>query len=133
MSTRETPRVVINRARRVETPAGPREFTFTLDQVRLSGASEAVRTYRQKAWETFQATPIPDIKQEAWRRTDLKGLHADVFRLPAPDAYLDLPEAPPYLLQPLVGDEHGGQVVLMAGGAKAFLAPDLVARGVVFS
>ncbi len=133
MSMRETPRVVINRARRVETPAGPRDFTFTQDQVRLSGASDTVRAYRQKAWESFQATPIPDIKQEAWRRTDLKGLHADAFRLPAPDAYLDLPEAPAYLLQPLVGDEHGGQVLLMAGGAKAFLAPELAARGVIFT
>ncbi|RPJ44699.1 MAG: hypothetical protein EHM21_10000, partial [Chloroflexi bacterium] len=74
---RETPRVVINRARRVETPAGPREFAFTQDQVRLSGASELVRSYRQKAWEIFQSTPIPDIKEEAWRRTDLKSLQAD--------------------------------------------------------
>ncbi len=133
MSMKETPRVVINRARRVETPAGPREFAFTQDQVRLDGASEAVRAYRQRAWEIFQSTPIPDVKQEAWRRTDLKGLHSDAFRLPAPDAYLDLPEAPAYLLQPLVGEEHGGQVVLMAGGAKSYLAPELASRGIIFT
>ena len=104
MSTRETPRVVINRARRVDTPAEPREFTFTQDQVRLNGASEAVRAYRQKAWEIFQSTPIPDIHEEAWRRTDLKNLRADSFRLTGPDAYMDLPEAPAALLQPLVGN-----------------------------
>jgi Fe-S cluster assembly protein SufD len=133
MSMRETPRVVINRARRVETPAGPREFTFTEDQVRLDGTSETLRAYRQNAWEIFQAAPIPDIKQEAWRRTDLKNLRAETFHLPAPEAYLDLPEAPAFLLQPLVGDEHGGQVVLMAGSAKTYLAPELAAKGVVFT
>ncbi len=91
MSMRETPRVVINRARRVETPAGPREFAFTQDQVRLSGASAALREYRQKAWEIFQATPMPDLKEEAWRRTDLKALARRMHSAcPRPDAYLDL-------------------------------------------
>ena len=37
-------------------------------------------------------------------------------RLPAPEAYLDLPAAPESLLRPLVGDEHGGQVILMYDG-----------------
>jgi len=133
MSMRETPRVVINRARRVETPAAPRDFTFTEDQVRSNGLSEDLRSYREKAWKIFQATPIPEVKEEAWRRTDLKGLHADAFRLPAPDAYLDLPEAPGSLLEPLVGDEHGGQVVLLAGGVKAHVSPELTSKGVVFT
>jgi Fe-S cluster assembly protein SufD len=133
MSMKETPRVVINRARRVEAPAGPRAFTFAQGQARLSGVSDAVRGYRQKAWEIFQSTPIPEIKEEAWRRTDLRALRAEVFRLPEAEAYLDLPEAPASLLEPLVGDAHGGQVVLLAGGAKTHLDPDLVRQGVVFT
>lgn len=133
MSMKETPRVVINRARRVETPAGPRAFTFTQDQVCLSGASDAVRSYRQKAWEIFQSTPIPEVKEEAWRRTDLKELRAEAFRLPEAEAYLDLPDAPAGLLEPLVGDAHGGQVLLLAGGAKTHLDPELVRQGVVFT
>lgn len=133
MSMRETPRVVINRARRVETPAAPRDFTFTEDQVRSNGLSEDLRSYREKAWKIFQSTPIPEVKEEAWRRTDLKGLHADAFRLPAPDAYLDLPEAPGSLLEPLVGDEHGGQLVLLPGGVKAHVSPELTSKGVVFT
>ena len=40
---------------------------------------------------------------------------------PTPEAYLDLPAAPEYLLQPLAGDEHGGQVILLPGGAKVHL------------
>lgn len=133
---KETPRVVINRTRRVETTAasaGPGEFSFTQDQVRSSGVSDTVRAYRQDAWATYQATPMPTLKDEPWRRTDIKGLNAPSFRLPEAEAYLDLPEVPENLLRPLVGDEHGGQVLLMPGGSKIHLAPELAARGVVFT
>ena len=132
---KETPRVVINRARRVETPApaGPGEFSFTQDQVRLSGVSDTVSAYRQNAWQVFQATPMPTLKDDPWRRTDIKDLMAPSFRLPGPEAYLDMPGAPENLLRPLVGEEHGGQVLLMAGGSKIHLAPDLAAKGVIFT
>lgn len=132
---KETPRVVINRTRRVETtaPAGPGEFSFSEDQVRLAGVSDAVRAYRQSAWNTFLSMPLPTLKDEPWRRTDLKDLTAASFRLPTNEAYLDLPEAPGDLLRPLVGEEHGGQVLLMPGGAKTHLAPELASRGVVFT
>ncbi len=130
----ETPRVVVTRTKRAVTPAaGPREFAFTAEQVRLQGLSETVRDYRQHAWDVFQATPMPTLRDEPWRRTDLKALQADEFRLPKPDAYLDLPDAPEALLQPLVGAEHGGQVLLMAGGAKTHLAPELADKGVIFT
>jgi Fe-S cluster assembly protein SufD len=133
MSMKETPRVIINRATSVEAPSGPREFSFAQDQVRLDQSSAALRIYRQKAWEVFQSTPMPDTKQEAWRRTDLKNLKAEAFRLPKSESYLDLPEAPEHLLRPLVGEGHGGQVVLLAGGAKTYLAPELAAKGVIFT
>jgi Fe-S cluster assembly protein SufD len=130
---RETPRVVVTRTKRVEAPAGPLEFSFREDQVRAQGVSPVINAYRQEAWQSFQSLPLPTVKEEAWRRTDLKSLHAGAFRLPAADSYLDLPEAPESLLAPLVGEEHGGQVVLMSGGAKAFLAPDLAKKGVIFT
>ena len=133
---KETPRVVINRTRRVETtttPAGPGEFSFTQDQVRSSGVSDTVRAYRQDAWNIFQSTPMPTLKDEPWRRTDLKDLKAPSFHLPADEAYLDLPEVPENLLRPLVGEEHGGQVLLMPGGSKIHLAPELAAKGVIFT
>jgi Fe-S cluster assembly protein SufD len=130
---KETPRVVINRRDRgaVAAPAS-HEFAFTHDQVRLNG-NNALRAYREEAWNLYQSTPMPTPKEEAWRRTDLKDLRAGFFRLPGPEAYLDLPAAPDYLLEPLVGDEHGGQVILMAGGAKTHIAPELAAKGVIFT
>ncbi len=130
---KETPRVVVTRSKRVEAPAGPREFTFSEDQARLEVAGPAVRDYRQEALEVYRAAPLPTPAEEAWRRTDLKDLHAGAFRFPAPDAYLDFPAGPEHLLQPLTGEKHGGQVVLMPGGVKVQLDPALAARGVVFT
>ncbi len=129
---KETPRVVVTRRERVEAPA-VREFPFTHEQVRFDGLTPAVQSYREEAWDLYQSTPLPTPQEEAWRRTDLKALHPGAFRFPGPEAYMDLPAAPDYLLQPLVGDEHGGQVVLMAGGSKTYLAPELVQKGVVFT
>ena len=128
----ETPRVIVTRTRRAE-PAGAREFLFSADQARLASVNEEVQAYRQKALESFQATPLPTPKEEAWRRTDLKSLHPGDFRLPAKDAYLDLPEAPAALLEPLVGEMHGGQVLLFPGGAKVILDPQVAAKGVIFT
>lgn len=132
---KETPRVVVTRTKRVDatTIAGPLEFSFTEDQVRTEGVSDTVRAYREKAWEVFQSLPVPTVKDEPWRRTDLKGLHANSFRLPAAEAHLDLPDAPAALLEPLVGQEHGGQIILMGGGVKSYLAPELSAKGVIFT
>lgn len=131
---KETPRVVVSRTKRVERAApGPREFSFTEEQVRTQEVSEGLRAYRQRSWQVFRSLPIPTPQEEPWRRTDIRSLRANAFRLPLSEAYMDLPEAPSYLLEPLVGEEHGGQVVLMAGGAKTHLDPALEAKGVVFT
>lgn len=34
---------------------------------------------RKSAWERFQATPLPTLKEEEWRRTDIRGLKLDAF------------------------------------------------------
>lgn len=129
---KETPRVVVTRTRRVEN-GGVREFPFTHDQVRLSEVDEKVRNYRQHAWEVFQATPLPTPKDEAWRRTDLKSFQPGDFRIPAQDAYLDLPAPSDFLLEPLVGEMHGGQVVLSPGGSQVMLDPQAAEKGVIFT
>lgn len=131
---KETPRVVVTRKERAVSPApGPRAFSFDEQQVRVQDVSESLRAYRLHAWQVFQSLPIPVPQEEAWRRTDLQRLQAESFRLPADEAYLDLPAAPDHLLEPLVGEEHGGQVILMPGGAKSYLAPEVTNKGVIFT
>lgn len=130
---KETPRVVITRSKRAEAPEEPQEFPFTMDQVRMDNASEHLRDYRQSAWETFQATPLPTTREEAWRRTDLKALRPNRMRIPSQAAYLDLPAPPEHLLQPLVGETHGGLIVLMPGGSKISVDPEISSQGIIFT
>jgi len=127
---KETPRIV-TRGRRTNLAAA-REFTFTEAQVSSQGA-QFLRQYRQRAWETFSSLPVPTTADEAWRRTDLRGLKADSFKLPGKDAYLDLPAVPERLLTPLADGQHGGEIILMAGGAQVQLDAALQAKGVIFT
>jgi len=127
----ETPRIV-TRGRRSETIEIP-EFSFTREMVDFDLPGEALVEYRRNAWETFQRLPFPTPKEEAWRRTDIRGLHANRFRLPTRDEYLDLPPAPERLLAPLAGSSHGGEILLVAGGSQVRLDEELASRGVIFT
>ncbi|MEJ5223614.1 MAG: Fe-S cluster assembly protein SufD [Anaerolineales bacterium] len=125
----EKPKVVVtSRSRRPDASAT--HFGFTEDQVRASGA---LKEYRQRAWKAYQRMGMPTTTEEAWRRTDLRGLPAASFVLPALGAYEDLPPVREDLLRPLVSDQHGGQIVLTPGGASVDLDEKLAARGVIFT
>ena len=124
----EKPRVVISSRTRRPEPAA-RTFAFTKEMV----PTDALADYRQRAWEVYNRLPMPASPEEAWRRTDLRPLPADVFHLPAKGAFRDLAPVPEELLKPLTADRHGGQVVLLAGGSRASLDPSLVRKNIVFT
>ncbi len=125
----EKPKVIVtSRARRPEAAA--KQFTFTQDQVRAIGP---LKEYRERAWKAYQRIGMPTTSEEAWRRTDLRGLPAEVFRLPQPGAFEDLPPVREDLLRPLVSNQHGGQIVLTPGGASVDLDPKLAEKGVIFT
>lgn len=129
-------RTVVTRKNRVSRGAA-REFAFSREMIpALSGngkTPEAVKNFTSSAWQAYEDLPMPTTQDEPWRRTDLRGLQAGNFRLPKPDEYEDLPEAPAELLQPLAGEEHGGQILLLPGGVRRDLSPDLAAKGVIFT
>jgi len=124
----EKPKAVVTRTRRPDS--GAKDFTFARADVRVG---EAMAAYRTHAWDAFKRLTIPDPSQEAWRRTDLRLLPADAFALPAEGAYEDLPPVREDLLKPLVGDQHGGQIVLLPGGSSVDLAESLSQKGVIFT
>jgi Fe-S cluster assembly protein SufD len=77
---------------------------------------------------------MPTTKDEPWRRTDIRALQSENLHLPSPEAHENLPGPPAELLQPLVGERHGGQIVLYPGGyAQVDVAPELSEKGVVFT
>ncbi|MBU4226044.1 MAG: Fe-S cluster assembly protein SufD [Chloroflexi bacterium] len=123
----EKPKFVVTRTRRAESAA--REFTFTAEDI----PSGALTAYRARAWETFNRLSLPTTAEEAWRRTDLRLLPTDSFRLPEDGLYKSLPDVPGELLQPLAANAHGGQIVLLPGGSTVELAESLTRKGVIFT
>ncbi|MGA2064867.1 MAG: Fe-S cluster assembly protein SufD [Thermoguttaceae bacterium] len=84
---------------------------------------------RRSAWETFLELPLPDRRQEEWRRTDIRALRLAQFGpvLPGPAAGV----APPALLTEGVA-LAGRTVALDSRPCLADLDPALAARGVLF-
>jgi Fe-S cluster assembly protein SufD len=124
----EKPRIVVSTRTRRPEPAA-KSFSFTKEMI----PADALADYRQRAWEVYNRLPIPASPDEAWRRTDLRLLPADQFRLPEKGAFQELAAVPRDLLKPLTADRHAGQVVLLPGGSRASLDPGLVQKGVFFT
>jgi Fe-S cluster assembly protein SufD len=126
-----TTRTVVTRTGRAKPLL--KEFAFTRPMIPgLTGEATPafVRQYRSDAWEDFNHLAMPSVRDEAWRRTDLRGLRAAELRLP--DASEALPGPPAALLQPLVSDQHGGQIVLAPSGVQSTLDEEAAAQGVIF-
>lgn len=123
----ETP-VVIRRRE-----AAPKEFMFQSAQVRREGLSPVLHSYRQEAWQAFQNLPLPTQGEEAWRRTDFRGLEISKMRLPEAQAYREMAPVPDQLLRPLTAGAHGGQVILLPGGVQVQLNEELQRQGVIFT
>lgn len=124
----EKPRIVISKGKRSD--AAVKEFTFTQADV---PSANGLAAFRASAWESFKKISLPVNTDEAWRRTDLRALPAGDLKIPKVGVYEDLPAVPEYLLKPLTGEQHGGQITLLPGGSKVELDESLVKQGVVFT
>ena len=106
-------------------------FRFEKDSVRLVEGSPAISEYRLKAFDTFQNFPIPDTKQEAWRRTDLRGLKPGRFVMRRSDQ-IELAEDEKG--NPAdISDDFAGSVSVSPESAKYSLDPEYEKQGVVFT
>jgi Fe-S cluster assembly protein SufD len=131
-------RTVVTRTRRAERVES-QDFIFTQAMIPTLVTPTAypgfLVDYRERAWEAYTQTPMPTTSDEAWRRTDLRPLQADVFHLPENGALgaSPYPDVPAELLQPLAGDQHGGQIVLGPERSRVELNSELARQGVVFT
>jgi Fe-S cluster assembly protein SufD len=76
---------------------------------------------------------MPTTKEDAWRRTDIHGLNAHEFKLPEGESLARLPSTPKWLLKPLIGNQHGGQVILRPDRTEIRIDDSLVQQGVIFT
>jgi Fe-S cluster assembly protein SufD len=125
----ESPQIV-TRVRRGEPSF--KDFNFTAEMIPPE-TSAVMQAYRNRSWELYKQLPMPTLKDEPWRRTDIKGLQADTFSLPAQGAFLDQPPIPESWLASVTDVAHGGQVVLYAGGSQVSLSQELANQGVIFT
>jgi Fe-S cluster assembly protein SufD len=100
-----------------------------------NGAKEAMflREYRKKAWTLFEKLSLPQTTEEAWRRTDIRQLQTGSFQLPVKSKAAKLPAIPKRLLKPLVGEGHGGQIVMGPEKTTVTLSKAIAKQGVVFT
>lgn len=120
----------INVSRRRRRPTGFSGFDFSSEMIHPGPG--ILNEFREKAWQTFEMLPYPTTSDEAWRRTDLRELDASVV-IPDKDTYLDLQPVPEKLLQPLIDESHGGQIVLSPGKIQKSLSRKLSNNGVIFT
>jgi Fe-S cluster assembly protein SufD len=128
-----TETTVVTRRSRSITPEKSTEFSFAEQNIPERNGNKALLAFRKKAWKAFSSKPLPNTKEEAWRRTDISLLDPAQFSLVKPDAYLDLPAAPDELLIPLADQNQGGQIVLYGANSTITVSPELSRSGVVFT
>lgn len=127
---------VITRTKQGST-AEVKDFAFTHDMIPALAKNwigpAFLREYRERAWSEYKSLPMPTIRDEAWRRTDIRTLDVSRFTLPKANLINKLPPTPHWLLKPLIDKMHGGQVVLRPDRAETNLDESLVKQGVIFT
>lgn len=117
---------------KVKSRPDGREFNFSSDQIRKT-KSDVINSYRIKAWELFQKTPIPTTKEEAWRRTDLRPMRVEQLKLASSIDSKMISAIPSNLLKPVADSEHGGQIIIHGNEVKVSLDSSLTESGVIFT
>ncbi|MCB9418421.1 MAG: Fe-S cluster assembly protein SufD [Ardenticatenaceae bacterium] len=111
--------------------------TFTKEAVKKLSASlnepEWMLEFRLKAFEIYENTPMPTLKDEAWRRTNLRTLQWEQMGPSINgDAATDA-ELPSFLGEQLTTDKAGGNMLQVDGVVRQFeLSDELKAQGVIF-
>jgi len=102
----------------------------------FKGEPEWLREKRLQAWRTFERLPIPTLRDEAWRYTDISDVVIEDFIPYAPSPEVssegDLPEA----VQRLIAEgEENSALMVQHNSETAYsrMAEELERKGVVFT
>ena len=129
--------VITTRRKQREAEGATREFPFGRKDVATLSAKNGEPVWfadrRMAAWETYESTPFPTLSDEPWRRTDIRPLRRGDLTLTSVNGS-GVAETPAELLSPLVGNEHGGQIVIRGQEiTNTGLAEGLRQKGVIFT
>jgi Fe-S cluster assembly protein SufD len=92
-----------------------------------------LREKRLEAWQMAETLPMPTNTDEAWRRTDIRGVRwAETMRF-ANGSAAGAQSVPAELTSPLIGEKQGGLLVYLNGRlTRSELSDELAAQGVIF-
>jgi Fe-S cluster assembly protein SufD len=97
----------------------------------IRGEPDWLRDLRLRGWETFSSQPMPTLRDEGWRRTDLRAMDLDA--LLNPPANLPAPGQPAACVTGVLAkaDAVAGTLIVQdSAEVSAGLDPELIARGV---
>ncbi|MEA3326804.1 MAG: Fe-S cluster assembly protein SufD [Chloroflexota bacterium] len=105
---------------------------FSITKTNLPGIVNAdLKAYQKFVWEAYECSSFPTLQDEAWRRTDIRGLQTDKFVFVHDSREGQLPER---FLEPIIsGGEPAGQLILGAVDKVCTLDSRLKSKGVIFS
>jgi Fe-S cluster assembly protein SufD len=132
---------VLNQTSHVATGIAPIAHGNSADAVvelsRLKGEPEWLRQRRLESWELYQRIPMPTLKDEEWRRTDIRRLRIDEFVPFSPDGHtVSSPHRVAEGLSEMIAecDDYGGILGHQDNGAVfRELSADLASQGVIFT
>lgn len=121
------PKIIIGETRK--KTALEKEFNFTRESIRFIPGFEFLNQYREKAYDIFQSTPMPNTRQEAWRRTDIRQLNPAHFQLSSNNGHADK------VLEALHEEtnEFVGSILVTPETSQIRIDPVLREKGVIFT
>lgn len=125
----EKPSIVVTTRSRREAPAA-REFLFDSTLLDFEGPQKVIR---KSAWNEYKRLPIPTTRDDAWKRTDLRKLPVELFKLPEGEPTQTDINVPKELLRPMAGNKQGGQIVIAGENSTVQLAKKWLEKGVIFT
>ncbi len=117
--------MAITTVRRREYVAPPIQWNDIISRAEANQEPDWLIEMRQAAWDIYEQTPMPTLRDESWRRTDYRGIDwnaaGSIFVSDSPDASL----IPDENRAPLIGTEQGA---LLAWVDNAFAHQELNQR-----
>ena len=110
---------------------------FTRENVEKLSASfnepQWMLDFRLKAWDIYEAMPMPKMSDDAWRRTDIRRLRLNEIGPSINGDAVTNVEIPAFLGGQLTEDEAGGSMLQIDGVVTQYeLSPELKDQGVIF-
>jgi len=127
----ERPRIIKRSTSQGSTHQG--NFSFDKSWIRIPEKNSYIADYRERAWNAYNKLSIPQINEEAWRRTDLRELSklASQFKIENIDDLNN--EIPDSFQNSVFGEKAENQLIISGGKITKSVDPTLLKSGLVFT